>query len=79
MDNPYRRLAVAIIRQAIIDLHSPSQDVRARAVSFLNNSASLRSWCTLLSLDPPLVIATISKDIYRTHEEEAADTALPVH
>jgi hypothetical protein len=64
-----QRLATAIIRQAIVDLQAPSPHVRRRALRFLDNSASLRSWCQQLDLDPASAIAAIARDIRFTLDD----------
>ena len=70
MTDPYQRLAVAIIRQAMVDLQATDREVRQKAVAFLNNSPSLRSWCTLLDKDPAGAIAAISNDIYSDVDDD---------
>jgi hypothetical protein len=51
---PYRALAAAVIRQAVVDAHSkyvPS-GARAMALSWLRHSADLVWWCHVAGLNP---------------------------
>jgi hypothetical protein len=53
----HQMLAVAVIRQAVVDATNPSaaNRVRAAARAFLANSAMMRQWCDIAGIDPSLV------------------------
>jgi hypothetical protein len=54
----HQELAVAVIRQAVLDAANPSADdrVRAAAQDFLAGSPMLRQWCDIAGIDPGLVL-----------------------
>ncbi len=49
---PVQLLAAAIIRQALLDAHSPavSERVRKQAMYFLSHSTGLQFWCAVAGL-----------------------------
>jgi hypothetical protein len=54
----HQELAIAVIRQAVIDATNPVAEtrVRAGARAFLNGSPMLREWCGVAGIDPRLVL-----------------------
>ena len=61
----YQELAVAVIRQALLDAGNPdeSESVRVGAQTFLAGSPMLRQWCGVAGLDPNLVRARYLKRV----------------
>lgn len=55
----HQELAVAVIRQALLDATDPgaSEGLRSGARAFLAGSPMLRQWCHVAGLDPSLVRA----------------------
>jgi hypothetical protein len=54
----HQELAVAVIRQAVVDATNPLAESRVRdgARAFLAGSPMLRQWCGVAGLDPGLVL-----------------------
>ena len=54
----HQELAVAVIRQAVVDAANPLAESRVRdgARAFLADSPMLRQWCGVAGLDPGLVL-----------------------
>jgi hypothetical protein len=54
----HQELAIAVIRQAVVDATNPVAEsrVRAGARAFLNGSPMLREWCGVAGIDPRLVL-----------------------
>jgi hypothetical protein len=68
----HQELAVAVIRQAVIDATNPlaADNVRAGARAFLAGSSMLRQWCDVAGLDPRLILERCGKDGFvRTDEQ----------
>jgi hypothetical protein len=59
----HQELAVAVIRQAMLDATNPAaaNRIRAGARAFLADSPMLRQWCSVAGLDPGIVIEKCSK------------------
>ena len=60
----HQELAIAVIRQAVMDATNPSAEdrVRAGAREFLAGSPMLREWCGVAGIDPGLVLERCAKE-----------------
>ena len=54
----HQELAVAVIRQAMLDAVNPTAATRVRdgARAFLAGSPMLRQWCSVAGLDPGIIL-----------------------
>ncbi len=59
----HQELAVAVIRQAMLDAANPTAAARVRdgARKFLADSPMLREWCGVAGLDPRVVLEKCTK------------------
>ena len=60
----HQELAVAVIRQAVVDATNPAAEsrVRAGARAFLAGSPMLYQWCGVAGIDPGLVLERCGKE-----------------
>ena len=61
----HQELAVAVIRQAVVDATNPSAETRVRAAAraFLAGSPMLYQWCGVAGIDPVLVLERCGKEV----------------
>ena len=69
-DHGVRRLAIAVLQQAVADLHSPIPEHRSSAAAFIERREDLEFWCTLAGLDGDAVREELGER--NSHHEEAA-------
>ena len=69
-DHGVRRLAAAVLQQAIADLHSPIPEYRRSAVAFVERREDFEFWCALAGLETDAVRERLSEQIAR-HEDAA--------
>jgi hypothetical protein len=44
-------LVISLLRQAILDLHSPRPDIRSQALDFLHDGELVEFWTSLVGID----------------------------
>jgi len=68
----HQELAVAVIRQAVIDATNPNaaDNVRAGARAFLAGSSMMRQWCDSAGLDARLVLERCKADLIKAREQQ---------
>jgi hypothetical protein len=69
-DHGVRRLAIAVLQQAVADLQGPIPEYRRSAAAFMARREDLEFWCALAGLDADAVRERLSGQI--SHHEEAA-------
>ena len=72
-DDGVRRLAIAVLQQAVADLHSGIPETAAAPRRFIGRREDVdQFWCALVGLDGDAVRERLSEQVPR--REEAADT-----
>ncbi len=69
-DQGVRRLAAAVLRQAIADLQSPIPEYRRSAAAFIERREDFEFWCALAGLDGDAVRERLNVQI--SYHDEAA-------
>jgi hypothetical protein len=71
-DDGVRRLAIAVLQQAVADLRGPTSGYRRSAAAFMARREDFdQFWCALAGLDADAVRERLSEQVAR-HEELAA-------
>jgi hypothetical protein len=70
-DDGVRRLAIAVLQQAVADLHSAIPEYRRSAEAFMARREDFHGfWCALVGLDGDAVRERLSEQV-RQHQEAA--------
>jgi hypothetical protein len=70
-DDGVRRLAIAVLQQAVADLHSATPEYRRSAAAFIDRREDFdQFWCALVGLDGDAVRERLSEQL--PHREGAA-------
>ena len=65
-DDGVRRLALAVLQQAVADIHSPIPDSRRSAAAFIERREDFdQFWCALAGLDGDAVRERLGEQILR--------------
>jgi hypothetical protein len=69
---PWQKLAAAVIRLALLDMHSQSPNIRCQAKNWLQLADDgLWFWCHIAGLDVPDVRVRVAREIERQRERRA--------